>query len=126
MMEKHDNPKTITDNTETLKNALFLIEKLRGQKDSMLFLHHALEQWRLKQDELSADKLKMCAKNLDDFYQGAFFKLINSFTIGPYAITDSRPEHPDKIWIRHESGEGGEFSREAFLALVDKFYNDNL
>jgi hypothetical protein len=40
--------------------------------------------------------------------------------IGPYIISQSRNNRSDKIWIGHESGEGGEMGLESF----EKIYNE--
>lgn len=44
------------------------------------------------------------------------------FIIGPYTISTYAGEN---LFIRHESGEGGEFKKTALLAAIDKFYSNN-
>ena len=45
------------------------------------------------------------------------------FEIGDYAISPAYNE--GKIAIFHISGEGGEFSEEDFIKMLEKFYADN-
>lgn len=47
--------------------------------------------------------------------------------IGKYTISlDSYSGNKDKIQIQiTDDGEGGEFNKEDFLKVIDKFYNDN-
>jgi len=45
---------------------------------------------------------------------------MKEITIGEYKISHSEINE-DKIWIEHSSGEGGEFSKEDFEALVKEF-----
>lgn len=43
--------------------------------------------------------------------------------IGRYTI--KRGVEPGKVWIEHESGEGGDFPEESLEALLHEFYCDN-
>lgn len=45
------------------------------------------------------------------------------FVLGAFTISPSQT--PGKVFIRHESGEGGDFDKEALTAWVAKFYWEN-
>ena len=45
--------------------------------------------------------------------------------IGDYEISSMISAKEGRVWIEHKSGEGGEFSLEAFEKVIEKFYNDN-
>jgi len=51
-----------------------------------------------------------------------------TINFGRYTIADmSNEEGCNAIWIQDtESVEGGEFSKEAFIEFIDKFYNANI
>lgn len=45
-----------------------------------------------------------------------------SICVGEYSISDFDAEN---VWISHESGEGGQFSREALAKVIDEFFREN-
>lgn len=45
-----------------------------------------------------------------------------SVTIGEFTITQMPG---GKVWIRHHTGEGGEFSEMALSDAIGKFYGEN-
>ena len=44
-------------------------------------------------------------------------------TLGEFTITVM---NDDKVYIRHESGEGGEFSKSELVEVIGEFYRDRL
>ena len=45
--------------------------------------------------------------------------------IGEFEITEAYGDKETKIAIYHESGEGGDFSKEEFAKIIAKFYEEN-
>lgn len=45
--------------------------------------------------------------------------------IGEFEITEAYSDKDTKFAIYHESGEGGEFSKEEFAKVIADFYKEN-
>lgn len=73
-------------------------------------------------------------KECDDVSRDEFYSSIRTLydavldaeiVIGDYTISARTVSNPENIFIRHNSGEGGEFKKSALHDLIDKFYKEN-